>query len=301
MTGSGVACDRAYTPALMGGATTTLELEHGTTEQATFFGDLFGVTHLPAGEPKGGLVVCSPIFSEFLKNNRREVLLGRRLAERGFAVQRFHYRGTGNSMGASSELTLESMTEDARTAAAHLRTVVGVETPDFLGTLLGAFAAAGAADARSQIVLWDPTLDGRRYFADLLRTLVIVGMSHGIEKNSDDLEAEFQEKGRLDVAGFSLPRSLRNSAQGRKLELPAGEAPTMIVQLGRKAEVSRATQRLVDEAEAAGRPTTVEPLAEREVWWFHKDVDKLRPDEGMTLDEGMLAPTIAWLTGRESE
>jgi hypothetical protein len=284
----------------MGGASTTLELGNGTFEEAAYFGDLFGVTHLPKGAPKGGLVMCSPIFSEFLKNNRREVLLGRKLAMEGFAVQRFHYRGTGNSMGEVSQLTLESMTEDAVAAADHLRTVAGVATPGFQGTLLGAFAAVGAAEPSSRIVLWDPTLDGRRYFADLLKTLVIVGMSHGVQKSSEDLESEFEASGRLDIAGFSLPRSLRDSALGRKLEVPEGDGPTLVVQLGRKAEVSRSTQRLVDAIEETGRPVNVEPVGEREVWWFHKDVDKLRPDEGMTLDEGMLAPTIAWMTGEDA-
>lgn len=284
----------------MGEVSTSLELTDGTSEDVAYFGDLFGVTHLPVGEPKGALVICSPIFSEFLKNNRREVMLGRRLAARGYAVQRFHYRGTGNSMGDPFALTLESMREDTIAAAGRLSSLAGTDAPAFLGTLLGAFPAAAVAGPSSNVILWDPTVDGRRYFSDLMKTLVIVGMSHGVEKTSEDLELEFESTARLDIAGFSLPRSLRDSALGHPLEIGAGDGAVLIVQLGRKAEINRGSQRLADSIDAAGRSVHVEPLAARETWWFHKDVDKLRADEGASLDEGMLGPTIRWLTGEES-
>src|SRR5579864_3975497 len=58
---------------------------------------LFATLHLPAGTPSSGVVICSPLFVEAERNYRREVLLGRCLAEHGVACVRFHYRGTGNS------------------------------------------------------------------------------------------------------------------------------------------------------------------------------------------------------------
>ena len=63
------------------------------------------VTHRPAGPVRGAVVIASPIQSEYLKNNRREVLIGRELAERGIAVRRFHYRGMGLSLIHISEPT----------------------------------------------------------------------------------------------------------------------------------------------------------------------------------------------------
>lgn len=280
----------------MGDTSTVLDLIDGTSEHVEFFGGLFGVTHLPRGEAKSSLVMCSPIFSEFLKNNRREVMLGRRLAAEGIAVQRFHYRGTGNSEGDPGDLTLDTMSADAASAAEHLRRLTGVERTATLGTLLGAFPAVAIADPDTPIVLWDPVLDGGRYFKDLVRTLVIVGMSQGRGVSSDELETEFSASGRLDIAGFSVPRSLHDSARAQKLQAPAGTAPALVVQLGRKAEVSSATARLVRRFDEQGRTVSVEPVPAREAWWFHQDVDKLRPGETAILDNAMIEPTVRWLT-----
>jgi len=276
---------------------TVIELSDGTSEHVAFFDGLFGVTHLPRNEPVGSLVLCSPLFSEFLKNNRREVLLGRRLAADGFAVQRFHYRGTGNSMGSPDALTIDSMNADAGAAAAHLTNMSGIHTPAVLGTLMASFPAVEIAAPESRIVLWEPTTDGRRYFRDLIRTLLIVGMSNGLEMTSADLDAEFEMTGQLEIAGFSLPRSLRDSARERKLGMPEGTGPVLIVQLDRRAEVSRSTARLVQDIERSGRPVSVAPIGASEAWWFHRDVDKLRPEEDATLADAMITPTVGWLTG----
>jgi hypothetical protein len=94
---------------------------------------------------------------------------------------------------------------------------------------------------------------------------------------------------------------LRDSALGERLQLPDGDGTALIVQLGRKAEVSRGTQRLADAIESAGRPVTVDPLAAHETWWFHKDVDKLRPDDDASLDDGIIDPTVRWLTGEDHQ
>ena len=282
----------------MGEASTALQLIDGTSEHAAFFDGLFGVTHLPAGTPRAGLVVCSPIFSEFLKNNRREVRLGRRLAAEGIAVQRFHYRGTGHSDDLPDGLTLESMGADARIAAGRLDRLTGVGDPAVLGTLIGSFPAVELAGPTTPIVLWEPVVDGARYFRNLMRTLAIVAMSKGTEYSTESIEAEFEHTGALELAGFSIPRSLRDSARPRKLQSPSGPGHTMIVQLGRKPEVSPSTARLAQRFTDAGRQIRIEPVPAREAWWFHQDVDKLRPEESAMLDSAMIEPTVRWLSAR---
>ncbi|MDP8959415.1 MAG: alpha/beta hydrolase, partial [Actinomycetota bacterium] len=122
----------------------------GGWEEAWWFGPdgqrLFGFLHLPEGRPRAGIVVCSPLHAEFLRNYRREVLVARALAARGFAVQRFHYRGTGSSDGQASEATYETMRQDALLAAGHVLERSGATRLGFLGTRWGALvAAAGAA------------------------------------------------------------------------------------------------------------------------------------------------------------
>jgi hypothetical protein len=274
---------------------TTLELADGTTELVGFFGGLFGVTHLPASDPVGRVLICSPLHSEFLKNNRREVLLGRRLAAAGFAAQRFHYRGTGNSFGDASALTIETMAADASTAIDHLVDVAGTGRVDVVATRLASLAATAVAAPDSRVVLWEPVDDGKRYFRELTRTLLILGVKHGGGRTAAELEEEFISVGSLDVAGFSVTRGLRDSSMRRTLDIGIGTGPVLIAQLGRSLDVRRDIATVIAVATAAGRPTTVQPIGYEEAWWFHQDVDLLRPEESGALDNALVDLTSSWL------
>lgn len=279
----------------MGAQATTLELGDGTTERVGFFGDVFGVTHLPASEPVGRVLICSPLHSEFLKNNRREVLLGRRLATLGFAAQRFHYRGSGNSHGRASDLTIETMTADASTAADNLIEMAGPGPIDVVATRLAALAATSNAAPESRIVLWEPVNDGKRYFRELTRAVLILGVKHGAGRTADDLEQEFATAGSLDIAGFSVTSGLRASSVTRTIEITPGTGPVLVAQLGRSTDIRKDISAVIATAEGAGRPTTVQPLEFEEAWWFHQDVNLLRPEEGAVLDNALVDLTARWL------
>ena len=108
---------------------TTMLEEDGSRAEACFIktdrGVLFMVTHLPAEPAEGAVVVCSPIQSELLKNNRREVMLARSLASQKLAVARFHYIGTGNSDGDVREVSINGMTADTAAVATALTRYLG--------------------------------------------------------------------------------------------------------------------------------------------------------------------------------
>ncbi len=272
-----------------------MELGDGTTEQVGFFGDLFGVTHLPASDPIGRVLICSPLHSEFLKNNRREVMLGRRLASLGFAAQRFHYRGTGNSSGEASDLTIDSMAADASTAIDRLLEVAGVGTIDVVATRLAALATTPVTAPESRLVFWEPVNEGKRYFRELTRAVLILGVKHGGNRTAADLEDEFSTGGSLDIAGFSVTKGLRDSSLTRSLEVGAGTGPVLIAQLGRSTDIRKDITAATTVAEAAGRDATVHPLEFEEAWWFHQDVNLLRPEEGALLDDALVDLTAGWL------
>lgn len=270
-------------------------LPGGVSERLGFFGELFGVTHLPAGTPRGGVVICSPLYSEFLKNNRREVMLGRRLADIGWAVQRFHYRGTGNSGGDGLQLSLQTLTEDALAAQARLESVAGMKADVVVATRLGSFPAGALMHPDSRLVLWEPVSSGKRYFRELIRSVIILGMKRGMGRTAETLEAEFEATGSIDIAGFSVPRVLRDSALPARLEIPDGLGGAVVMQLGRSLETRPDIQATVDVIEAAGRKAAVVPLDFEEAWWFHRDVDVLDPSEGDALDDALVDHTLAWL------
>src|SRR5688500_12781422 len=106
-------------------------------EEIEFLGTeerLFSCRHVSLEHPRAGLLICSPISADFMANYQREVLLARMLAKRGFAVQRFHYRGTGNSDGDPAEVTFGRLCEDAVQAKDELARATGVSTIALLGT-----------------------------------------------------------------------------------------------------------------------------------------------------------------------
>jgi hypothetical protein len=273
--------------------------DDGSSESVDFIeggeGRLFGVTHLPSGRPSGAVVVASPIYSEFLKNNRREVLLGRALASAGIAVQRFHYRGTSNSDGDLASLTLEAMTADIDTARRHLASVSGVEAPAVVATRLGALAASPLIGSGDAAVLWEPVFDGKPYFRELMRVRMMLAMKQAGNQTVADIEAAAAERGFFDLAGFSIPLPLRDGAVDRKLDVAAGDGPVLIVQLGRSSDIRKDVAAALARFEEVGRPTTVEPIAIEEAWWLQQDVNLLRPEEGAALDTAMVDITVPWL------
>lgn len=283
----------------MRATTTTLELGDGTTEIVEFVGDVFCVTHLPEGRATARVVICSPVYSEFLKNNRREVLLARRLAAGGLAVQRFHYRGTGNSGGDPAGLSLTSMTEDAKLAAARLSEAAGEGPIDVVSTRLASLVSTSITGSDSRIVMWEPVHQGKQYFRELTRALLILGVKHGEGRTAQDLEAEFTERGRLDIAGFAVARSLRDSVVSQALEIPTGTGAVRVVQLGRTTEARKDIVALATSAEKAGRDATTTVLELEEAWWFHLDVNLLAAEDS-TLDDSLVDLTADWLTGDRS-
>ncbi len=278
----------------------------GTTTEIGYHGDLFGVTHLPA-EPTGtGVIVASPLKSELLMNNAREVALGRLLARRGVAVHRFHYRGTGNSFGPVGSLTLGQMIADTRTAADRLIERTGVARLTFLGTRLAGHAAAVAAadHAGAAVALWEPAVSGKRYFRDLFRSVMIARMARAEATGSEPgpspqeiLEAE----GSLDIMGFAVEKSLYDDAAGADLTVCTwpDRRRLLLVQMSRTDDLRREYAKLTASWEEAGHEVTAVVHPYEEAWWFHQDVDVLRPEEGEALNRRLVETTARWITGED--
>lgn len=270
------------------GRRAVLRDEDGSMTEAGYIGpddrSRFGVTHLPA-EPNGaGVVICSPLGAELLRNNRREVVLSRKLAAAGFAVQRFHYYGAGHSDGLRREITVGTMIEDARLAAEYLAERTGVGRIGFLGTRLGAMpAAAVSSDHDAPLALWEPSPSGTRYFRDLLRALLMVEIGKAGKgaptPTTKDFVAELEETGTLDVAGFSIDLPLYRDAADRELaDLFTGTPrAALLVQMGSPTKLKGPFQKLVEKWQADGHRVDVEFVDHEEAWWFH--VNLFRSEE----------------------
>jgi hypothetical protein len=268
----------------------------GGTEEVEFFGPdalLFGCRHVPAGEIRAGLVVCSPILSDFGANYQREVRLGRRLADAGVVVQRFHPRGVGQSDGDGAELTLDSMIEDATAAAAALRERFDVGFVAFLGTRFGALAAAAVAASLDDapVALWEPTVDPRRFLREGLRARSVHQLRRGAEP-AEDPEAELARCGYIDLIGLPVGPGLYATPRDRDLRAQLGPRPrpVLLVQLEQREDLRDEYASLVEKWGADGFSVTARCCPTDEAWWFVPD--RLAP-VGDVLDT-----TSAWLLER---
>lgn len=160
-------------------------------------GDLFGIYHPAAGPARRAVLLCAPLGQDYMRCHRLYRQLAGALAAEGLPVLRFDYYGCGDSAGASDDMDWQRCLADTATAARELRARSGATRLLAFGARLGgSIALAAAATARfSDVVVWDPVVDGAAYVA------------------TQDAQ---QEAMRLDTQRFIRPRS-RDEARGQWL------------------------------------------------------------------------------------
>jgi hypothetical protein len=225
---------------------------------------------------------------------RREVLLARNLAENGIAVQRFHYRGSGNSDGSPEQETFIQLKDDTLRAAGHLRTITGVARLGFIGTRLGGHIAAAAASVVSPggpLVIISPVPDTQAYFREVLRGYLfgLLKENGGAARSAQALLDDLRARGSLDVLGYPLTWALYESFAGRSLRdlLALVDGPALLL------PESRAGGSLPDSLQGIDARAEIRAIAGQEVWWFGGGVS-LRRGEASTTDD-MVRAVKEWI------
>jgi pimeloyl-ACP methyl ester carboxylesterase len=268
-----------------------------------FFGPdgvkMFGCTHVPRGEPTAGVVICCPLEAESRKSYRKEVLLARELSANELVVQRFHYRGSGNSFGESGDATFQTMRDDALAAVAWMKEQTGVKSVAFVGTRWGALvASAAAADFESApLVLWEPVVSGSRYFREILRSRLMQDLKegHAHRRSGQVLVDEILREGFVDILGYPIHRSLYESSVDRGLREELGGDPrsVLIVQISPNLELVAEYADLAGEWRAAGFRVESHVIDEEVAWWFGNV--RWHQDESRIETRKLLQVTTDWL------
>jgi len=135
---------------------------------------LFGILSArpPNTVARRGVVLCNAFGREAIRAHRIFRVLADRLSRARCDVLRFDYYGTGDSAGDDQEVDLDGFGRDLLTAHEELMRRTGVQQVSWLGMRMGATvvqrAAQQSVEGLSDVVLWDPIVDGRDYL-DLLR------------------------------------------------------------------------------------------------------------------------------------
>lgn len=270
------------------------ETRSGVTERALFLGHwpkrIFCVHHLPE-VPRATVVLCSSVNVEFFANYRREVDLARALARAGMAVIRFHYRGAGHSDG--DELTFEGMLEDADTVWDHFTGTEAGSLRAAFGTSFGSLVAGSLASASASLLaMWQPVTDPCEYLNQIARNARILDLSDGADVRGEGGEPRATPE-RMDILGYTYDRALFASPERRRAasELGLGSHGVYILELTRKARVSRRYEALTARLKGQGCPVEVAAIDGYPHLWFVG-----RPQARPDIDP--VTPTVDWLTSQ---
>jgi pimeloyl-ACP methyl ester carboxylesterase len=124
---------------------------------------LFGVVHRPKEQtlPGPALLTCHGFGGTKVGRFRLYVNLAQRLSELGVTVLRLDFRGSGDSEGELTEITVQGQIKDALCGLQHLCALEGVDPTrvGLLGASLGGAVAVNAAEQFQKcksLGLWAP-------------------------------------------------------------------------------------------------------------------------------------------------
>lgn len=174
---------------------------------------LYGCAHLPGERgAKPGIVLVPAVGRERHRAYRELRWLARELADRGWPVLRFDYRGEGESSGTFAESTLASRVDDVGTAIDELVALAGVTEVCLVGFHLGAAIALAAAarERASRLVLCDPVTNVKAYGRNLVRSNVVLQNQYfgKAEAGEEALRKTLADGGTISVYGYPMAQAL---------------------------------------------------------------------------------------------
>jgi len=182
----------------------------------SFFGSseapLFGVYHPPVGPGQRdvGVLLSYPGPQEYMRTHWAFRKLSAMLAKKGFHVFRFDYFGTGDSAGDSDEGRLSTWRANVNAAAQELRDIAAVTKVSAVGFRLGAALAATSGLSLTDLVLWEPVVDGRIYLGEL-ETIQVRHLERNLHPPWRAMERP------PELLGFPLPVALEEELRGLNL------------------------------------------------------------------------------------
>ncbi len=176
-------------------------------------GQLFGVFHEAPPSARPSIVLCPPFLEEKLWAHRVLVSAARTLAQEGYPVLRFDCRGSGDSAGAFSSTTLETVQADVRSAIEQVRVLADRQTVSLIGVRFGAAIASLVAEEMPdvrELVLWAPILDGARYMQELLRGNLSTQLAayKTIRYDRAALVAQMEQGQTVNIDGYELSHAM---------------------------------------------------------------------------------------------
>jgi len=179
---------------------------------------LVGMIHLPKTDARApAVLMCHGFMGDRIESHFIFVKMARRLANAGYIVMRFDFRGSGESEGEFSDVTIPAEVDDARVALAWLRGQPEVDPKrvSLLGLSLGGAIAATLAGEDGNIaalVLWSALAEPSVFVAQGIAQADSHPAPLGVQPSSSfDLGGHLVGEGFRKTAGDVKPlESIRN-------------------------------------------------------------------------------------------
>ena len=183
-------------------------------------GRRFCIHRQPEGQVKGAILFVPPFAEELNKSRRMVALQASAFAGAGYAVLSIDLLGCGDSSGDFGEARWEAWMGDLALACDWLRRRHG--TPLTLwglrfGALLGLEFARASGERFERCLLWQPMASGEACLAQFMRLRLAGERLAGEKVTTQQLRAELEESGSLEIAGYALSRDVAANMERLKL------------------------------------------------------------------------------------
>jgi len=252
---------------------------NGTTQalETFYFGEdshrMYGALHLPAGKAHTGLVFCPSYGDEMVVSYTPFARWAKELAQKGFAVFRYHPYGVAESDGTSADFSFESAVADAIRAARFFQERVTLDRIGFVGLRFGGRVAIDAAlqNRVDLIVLWSPILSLRQYCRDLMRLRLTTELVHQqaeqVRITSRGMIEELEAGRSIDLLGLEMSPEFYKQMNADP-PLPENPPAPEVLWLARSAERITATK-VVEGWNKGGQHVNLQVLSENAFWEEH--------------------------------
>jgi exosortase A-associated hydrolase 2 len=204
-----------------------MKIPQRSTSAVPFFlkagsGERYCLYHAPHGveECRGAFVYVHPFGEEMNKSRRMAALQARSFARAGLGVLQIDLFGCGDSCGDFADARWEIWKDDLALASDWLAQHTGRQPGVWglrLGGLLALDFAASSARRISELLLWQPVVNGESFLTQFLRMRVASGMlANGKEKagSTQTMRDRMRSGESLEVAGYELAPALAESMDG---------------------------------------------------------------------------------------
>ena len=202
---------------------------------------LYGCSYISeSGVSETGIVIVPPVGHERLRCYRECVTLARELAEAGYSVFRFDYRGEGESYGSFEEFDISSRLEDIELAINEFKKKAVIKNICLLGLRLGAVFSLITASKLdiSYLILCEPVLSIKIYARNLIRANIIMQKDYfgKIIKKENELRTCLKEGNPVSIYGFHMSYNFLKQLEEIDIEfyLRKYNQKTIIVYFARK-------------------------------------------------------------------